>query len=104
MDGVLYSADMTTLYCYPIAKAGTEFYVPETVDYVEHMHVLYYGTNLTALIFQSLTPPSPPITTMIPDDSDLVIYVPDSALDTYKSTNWFGTYVDRIKPISEKTI
>ena len=104
VDGVLYSADMTTLYCYPISKPDTEFYVPESVTSIVHLDVLYYGTNLKALVFQTLTPPSPPITTMIPDDSDVVIYVPDSALDTYKSTNWFGTYVDRIKPISEKTI
>ena len=34
-------------------------------------------------------------------NADLVFYVPDSAVDTYKeATNW-SNYADRIKPLSE---
>lgn len=36
IDGVLYNKDVTTIYAYPQAKAGTEFDIPSTVDYIGH--------------------------------------------------------------------
>lgn len=34
IDGVLYTADMSRLVCYPAGKAGTEFAVPNSVTYL----------------------------------------------------------------------
>lgn len=72
-----------------------------------HEAITYIGwgafqgcSALTKIVMRGATPPT--ITTdAIPKNSGLIIYVPDSAVDTYKqATNW-SQYADIIKPLSE---
>ena len=59
----------------------------------------------TALVFVSVlsTTPFPLSSGALTNDNDCPIYVPDEAVETYKTaTNW-SAYASRIKPISEKT-
>lgn len=57
VDGVLYTKDMTALYCYPSNKADTEFHIPDSVTKVLHgsmwelqnMKTLYFGSGITSV-------------------------------------------------------
>ena len=44
-DGVLYTKDMKKLSCYPQAKSGTSFEIPDTVEQIGI--AAFYGTSLT---------------------------------------------------------
>ncbi len=52
-DGVLYSADKTKLYYYPMAKGGTSFTVPASVTLLGYNAI--FGTNLTEITFEDGT-------------------------------------------------
>jgi len=61
--------------------------------------------ELTEIIFESETPPTIQIYTLRLNPDLLTqgsIYVPDSAVETYKKKNYFSYFADIIKPISEK--
>lgn len=48
VDGVLFDRDMTTLICYPIAKAGTSYSIPSTVKTIGD-RAFYYCSGLTMI-------------------------------------------------------
>lgn len=50
-DGVLYSADGTDLYCYPIAKKDASYTVPDTVKNIYKNAISSKNTSLTKLVF-----------------------------------------------------
>lgn len=61
-------------------------------------------TALVTVIIRSTTPPTlnPSYTPHIAVQAD-VIYVPDSAVDTYKAANLWSNYASKIHPMSEYT-
>ena len=60
--------------------------------------------NLDWIEFKSTTPPIFASSNMFSGaSSDWVIYVPDSAVDTYKAVEQLVPYADRILPVSART-
>ncbi|MDD5948876.1 MAG: leucine-rich repeat protein [Lachnospiraceae bacterium] len=51
VDGVLYSLDGKNLYCYPIAKAGSAFVIPDEVENIYNNAFSDKCKNLTKLTF-----------------------------------------------------
>lgn len=65
------------------------------------MNAFYKCPNLIQVIIDNITPPTLSTNSFAQANANLVFYVPDSAVDTYKeATNW-SNYADRIKPLSE---
>ena len=65
------------------------------------MNAFYKCPNLSKVIIDNETPPARSNGAFASCSSDLAFYVPDSAVEAYKTaTNW-STYADRIKPLSE---
>ena len=65
------------------------------------MNAFYKCPNLSKVIIDNETPPTRSNGAFASCSSDLAFYVPDSAVEAYKTaTNW-STYADRIKPLSE---
>lgn len=59
-------------------------------------------TSLESLVFKGSTPPAFNGSHILTDStSGLTIYVPDTAVDAYKTANNFSQYADIIKPLSE---
>ena len=59
-------------------------------------------TSLESLVFKGSTPPAFNGSHILADStSGLTIYVPDTAVDAYKTANNFSQYADIIKPLSE---
>lgn len=48
IDGVLYSKDMTEFICYPAAKAGETYAIPNGVEII-HKYAFHYAKGLTSL-------------------------------------------------------
>lgn len=65
-------------------------------------NAVFYGcTSLTSVILRNATPPELGHSNAFYDTNDCPIYVPDSAVNAYKTaTNW-STLASRIKPLSE---
>ena len=65
------------------------------------IQAFYNCSRLTAFIVESETPPTLGSSALADTNSTFIIYVPDSAVEAYKSaTNW-ASFASRIKPLSE---
>ena len=65
------------------------------------IQAFYNCSSLTTFIVEAETPPTLGSSAFAATNSTFIIYVPDSAVEAYKtSTNWSG-YASRIKPLSE---
>ncbi len=100
VNGILFSADETICYYYPPAKVDSTWIIPATVTYLNNTG-FEVTTNLESIIFESTTPPDIFSNYFLSQDKTLTFYVPDSALETYKTADWFNGYTSRIKPVSE---
>lgn len=59
------------------------------------------GSNMKALIINRVTPPTLSGVNAFSGSPRCVVYVPDAAVDDYKSANYWDSYASRIKGISE---
>ena len=57
-------------------------------------------SSLRTLVVESETPPTLGGNCLGGTNSGLLIYVPDNSLDTYKTTDGWVSYADKIKPLS----
>ena len=65
------------------------------------INAFYKCPNLSKVVINNSTPPTRSSNAFASCSSDLAFYVPDSAVEAYKSaTNW-TSFADRIKPLSE---
>ena len=74
--------------------------IPDTVMVIEQ-DVFYKCSSLQYVVCNALTPPTLNSTSVFGDTS-CIIYVPDTSVTVYKSTNNWAAFSTRIKPISEK--
>ncbi len=82
--------------CVSLKVAEFESKVKSLGDYV-----LYKCTGLEKILCRAITPPTLGGTHAFNNTNNCPIYVPDAALEVYKTaTNW-STYADRIHPLSE---
>jgi len=87
-DGVLYNKDQTTLICYPDGRPSASFVIPESVNTIDE-YGIYYCTKLFIIYNYATTPQ-----TIIGknflygmDLSERTLYVPEEALETYRTTD-----------------
>ena len=59
------------------------------------------GNNMKALIINRVTPPTLTGTNAFLSTDACIVYVPDSAVNDYKTANYWDAYASRIKGISE---
>ena len=86
-----------------------EIHVPEGVGYIKRS-AFYHCWNLRAIYLHSTEPPyllDSRIRYMSYDTifrSGITIYVPEQAVEAYKSHNDWSKYADQIKPIPDNQI
>lgn len=72
--------------------------IPEKVRKIDNF--AFAGCNPGWVVVKPVTPPSAG-TDIFEKTYSFPIYVPDAAVDTYKNTEGWSTYTDRIRPMSE---
>ena len=73
---------------------------PSTVTSIGR-HCFFRCSELVTFICRNVTPPTLGGEVFGSTNAALSIYVPDSAVDTYKAASGWTTYASRIKPLSE---
>ena len=116
-DGTFYNSGILSLDAPMLTTIGTDIYSNNSKGAFQEcnnlylvklrditsigMNAFYKCPNLIQVIIDNITPPTLSTNSFAQANADLVFYVPDSAVDTYKeATNW-SNYADRIKPLSE---
>lgn len=116
-DGTFYNSGILSLDAPMLTTIGTDIYSNGSKGAFQEcnnlclvklrdvtsigMNAFYKCPNLIQVIIDNITPPTLSTNSFAQANADLVFYVPDSAVDTYKeATNW-SNYADRIKPLSE---
>lgn len=84
--------------CFRLATSLPNLTLPAFVTTIENMS-LYQNDGLRTLTCFGTTPPSIEGTNGLP--STCQIYVPASAVETYKQATWWSNYVSSIQPIPE---
>ena len=84
---------------YGCSSLVTALEIPSGVTDIRYT---FYGcTSLKEVTFLHTTPPTYTVT--LPDYSSLeTIYVPDSAVDAYKTASGWSEFADKFKPLSSK--
>lgn len=75
--------------------------IGENVASIKNSAFNSIGTSIKALIINRETPPTLSGSYALSGTSQCIIYVPDSAVDTYKAAQYWSEYASRIKGISE---
>lgn len=65
------------------------------------MNAFYKCSNLSKVIIDNETPPTRGSNAFASCSPELVFYVPDSAVETYKAATGWTAFADKIKPLSE---
>ena len=65
------------------------------------MNAFYKCPNLTRVVIDNVTPPTLGGNSFAQANANLIFYVPDSAVDTYKEATGWTAYASKIKPLSE---
>ena len=74
----------------------TSVTIPSGVTYIGHV-AFNHCTGLTGITVEAITPPT--IGSAFDDTNNCPIYVPAESVDTYKTTNVWSDYADRIQAI-----
>ena len=77
-------------------KALTEVIFPSTL--VQFASIFQECVSLTNVYFKSVTPPEcVNYKKFFSDSYNVTVWVPKSAVETYKSNSWWGYWADKIK-------
>jgi hypothetical protein len=100
LTGITFSSYGLDNYNYAFSSMSSlqHMTVPADVQYLGQYAIS--GSNIEWVEFKGTTPPG--ITTTTFGNSDYPIYVPDSAVDTYKAASVWSNLADRILPVSER--
>lgn len=108
---VILGSNINTLYVKPVSTAWNSgpFYkcsklkfvdIPESVTNMGD-YTFNYCSVLEYVIMRGITPPILGTETFGNTSENLKIYVPDNSVETYKASENWSTYADRIHPLSE---
>ncbi|MDR2360164.1 MAG: leucine-rich repeat domain-containing protein [Oscillospiraceae bacterium] len=121
-DGVLFSADKTTLVKYPVGKSSRTYTIPDGItntsrgafSYAAKLKKLtfpeslitsggtYPGVDLSIAVFKSQTPPNIANYIYPFNDDTVTAYVPASAVAAYSNVN-YGQYFKEIVGYSDES-
>ena len=80
----------------------TSITIPDSVTSIGN-RAFSYCLSLNSFVMYSLVPPSLGPSAFA-TSSNIIIYVPDESVDTYKAATRWRDYADKIKPISQKPV
>ncbi|MFW5780520.1 MAG: leucine-rich repeat protein, partial [Bacillota bacterium] len=97
VNGVLYNQDKSTVIAYPVNKDNSIFEIDSTVTAFAD-YAFMGAKKLTSLIIDNPIPPQIGQNTFALINSNMKIYVPSNAVDTYKDADIWQNYEDIIYP------
>lgn len=120
-DDVLYDIVGKELICYPAGKTASEYILPETVEYI-YSNAFSNASSLERLVLPAsvnqigyfafdgadnlcelviAAPTAPFAEELRLTNSELIIFVPETAVQNYKQKGYFSIFGNSIHPIEE---